>query len=589
MKKNYFLKQAAIVVLFVNILTAQTVSNNTELQAAITNASAGSIIVLANGTWTDTFINVNKNGSKENPIIIKAESPGSVFLEGNSRIAMGGEYIKVEGIIFRNPSNLIANSATIEPVIKFRDANSNVCNNCEIANIKIDSYNGTSEQSMLTFKWVLLYGQKNEISYCSFIGKYGIGSVINDNREVAQENYTKIHHNYFSDRIFVGNYVDQNNDQDAIRIGNSSTSLSDSYTEVYDNLFNNWAGEIEVISNKSGHNKYYNNTFRDYSGSLTLRHGNNCEVFNNFFFANNKEFSGGIRVVGENHTIYNNYFEAVNSTKSSAAGGGTSSNLGGINIIKGRVNTPLNGYYQVKQLTVVNNTFVNCDFGIRVGGGSESLPPLNLTVANNIFIMSSSTKKAVDQIISADPSSPYTYIGNMRQSGTWSLNGNLNGNQIVNADLLTSSQDFYRINSNSPAINAGIGSYSFLKDDILGGIRPALFDTGAEEFNANGSKMPYKVTDVGIKLGFLGSNNLSTIGFSRDSGMKVYPVPIKGGSYLTIEMQDVIGQVTVYDIMGRQIFSQKYDTNYLQMETSTFRKGIYFLKINDRFTRFIVE
>ena len=78
--------------------------------------------------------------------------------------------------------------------------------------------------------------------------------------------------------------MNEDNDQDAIRIGNSSTSLSNSFTEVYANYFYNFFGEVEIISNKSGGNKYYNNTFRDYAGALTLRHGDDCEVHGNYFF-----------------------------------------------------------------------------------------------------------------------------------------------------------------------------------------------------------------------------------------------------------------------------------------------------------------
>jgi len=203
-------------------------------------------------------------------------------------------------------SNLISSNSKIEPIIEFRDSSNNECNNCTVTNIKIDSYNGTSAQSTDIFKWIILYGSYNEVSHSSFVGKYGVGSIINDNRSDGQANYHKIHHNYFASRTPVG-VVNDLNDQDAIRIGTSTTSLSDSFTEVYDNLFYDWSGEVEIISNKSGKNKYYNNTFKDYQGTLTLRHGNDCEVYNNYFFADNNQFSGGIRVIGEGHKIYNNY------------------------------------------------------------------------------------------------------------------------------------------------------------------------------------------------------------------------------------------------------------------------------------------
>ncbi len=262
---------------------SQVVNNNTELQNAISNAQAGTIIELADGVWNNVQISININATETQPCVIKAKNPGNVFFEGRSNISIGGKYIVIEGIIFQNASGLITNGDKIDPIIEFRDANNNDCVNCHVKNIKIDSYNGTVAQETLKFKWIVIYGEHNEVSYSSFIGKKGVGSIINDNHNNSTPDYSKIHHNYFADRTPVNDNVNGLNDQDAIRIGVSTTSLSDSFTEVYDNLFNNWSGEVEIISNKSGSNKYYNNTFRDYQGTLTLRHGNNTEVFGNYF------------------------------------------------------------------------------------------------------------------------------------------------------------------------------------------------------------------------------------------------------------------------------------------------------------------
>ncbi len=68
----------------------------------------------------------------------------------------------------------------------------------------------------MKFKWILADGQHNEIAYNSFIGKYGIGSIINDNRNSTAPDYLKIHHNYFAGRTPI-NGLNDDNDQDAIR------------------------------------------------------------------------------------------------------------------------------------------------------------------------------------------------------------------------------------------------------------------------------------------------------------------------------------------------------------------------------------
>jgi hypothetical protein len=50
----------------------------------------------------------------------------------------------------------------------------------------------------------------------------------------------------------------------------------------------------------------------------------------------------------------------------------------------------------------------------------------------------------------------------------------------------------------------------------LHGNRTGILVARAEEFDANGTKMPYKVADVGVKLGFLGTKTLDNIVFEND-------------------------------------------------------------------------
>lgn len=469
---------AAVALFFISTLSyTQVVSNSTELNNAIAAAGPGTTITLADGIWNNVFIDIDKNGTSSEPIIITAQNPGAVLMTGNSRVYMEGAYLTVSGLVFQDPSNLVVDGDKIEPVIELKR-----CNYCKVLNNKIDTYNGTESQKELTFKWILADGQYNEIAYNSFIGKYGVGSIINDNRNSSEPDYLKIHHNYFADRTPI-NEVNEDNDQDAIRIGNSGTSLDDSYTEVYHNYFYNFFGEVEVISNKSGQNKYYNNTFRNYAGTLTLRHGDNCEVYGNYFFAENNTFSGGVRVIGEGHKIYNNYIEGVNSKK---LDGSTSNATGGINVSNGRLNSALNGYYQVKNTQVVNNTFVNCDYALRIGTKVSSnldQAPENLVVANNIMY---NTSVNAYQIIT-------TPIGSSVSEG------NISG--LLDTELVDDG-NFYRLTSGSSPIDEGIGNYTFLTQDILGGDRDANFDAGAEEFGANGTHLPYNESDVGVHIGF---------------------------------------------------------------------------------------
>lgn len=521
---------------FISTLSyAQVVNNSTELNNAISTATSGTTITLANGIWNDVFIDIDKNGTSSAPITITAQNPGAVLMTGNSRVRMAGTYITVSGLVFENAANLVANNTTIEPVFELDG-----CDYCKIINNKIDNYNGTEAQKTLKFKWILADGQYNEIAYNSFIGKYGVGSIINDNRNSTAPDYLKIHHNYFADRTPI-NGVNDDNDQDAIRIGNSSTSLNDSYSGVYDNYFYNFFGEIEIISNKSGQNKYYNNTFRKYSGCLTLRHGDNCEVYQNYFFAENNFFSAGVRVIGEGHKIYNNYIEGINSFKPS---GSNSNATGGINVSNGRLNSSLNGYYQVKNVQIVNNTFVNCDYGLRIGTKVSSdldQEPINLTLANNIMYNTSIN--------------PFQTI--TAPSGTYVNQGNLTN---LPMSALVDDGNFHRITSGSSPINAGTGNYSFLTNDVLGGNRNASFEAGAEELGSTGTNFPYDSSDVGVNIGFgaaiVNTPTLvvspETITFSLDTGSIVFDIIAnvdwqitENLSWLSLDVNSGTGTTTV--------------------------------------------
>lgn len=583
MKKGIQISILLVVICLQNMI-GQTVTNNTQLQAAISSASAGTTITLANGIWTNIYLSINKNGNASNPIKIVAQTAGQVFFEGNSRISLGGSYIIFEGVIFRNPSNLVDNGSTLEPVLEFRSSNNTACFNCIVRNIKIDSYNGTTAQSQDVFKWIILYGQNNEVSYSSFVGKYGVGSIINDNRDATSANYHKIHHNYFADRIPVG-IINELNDQDAIRIGNSSTSLSDSYTEVYNNFFNNWSGEVEIISNKSGKNKYYNNTFRNYQGTLTLRHGNDCEVYGNYFFANNNLFSGGIRIIGENHKVYNNYIEGVNSIKPD---GSSTKTCGGINISNGRPSSAINGYYQVKNAIVTNNTFVNCDYGLRMGTDVSSdltLAPLNVTVTNNIMLNSSN--KAINVVTA--PTGTSIYQGNIRQTGSWDIPTGTNNNIAVSSGLLTSGTAFYRVQTGSAAIDAGVGSFSFLTKDILNGNRPVTgFDAGAEEFGANGTSLPYTISDVGTTVGFLSYPGvLSNEKFTFTNEILLYPNPATNLVY--VESNSIIDTIEIFELTGKKVYSKFINSLNTTIDVTFFSKGIYLIAVNNSYEKLVIK
>src|SRR5690606_869944 len=142
------------------------------------------------------------------------------------------------------------------------------------------------------------------------------------------------------------------------------------------NIFDNCDGEIEIVSNKSTHNTIRNNLFFECSGMLTLRHGNHATVYGNIFIGNKKKDSGGVRIIGENHKVYNNYFHGLTGRGLSAT----------ITFMNAWENPPLWGYWQVKNAEVYNNTLIDCDEPFVIGSGKNEktfLPLLNTNVFKN--------------------------------------------------------------------------------------------------------------------------------------------------------------------------------------------------------------
>ncbi len=468
--------------------TTYNVSTLTQFNSAVSSAAAGDIIIIANGTYNNWgMLITSKTGTASAPITIKAASVCGVTFTGDSYIRMSGAYIVIEGLKFTS------GYATNGKALEFRTSSSSVCNNCRVTQVTFDAYNQPSSLATGTYKWISVYGQNNEIDHCSFLNKVGKGSSLVIERPDNTTDNCKIHHNYFAGRRWPSGYDQNLNDQDAIRIGNSATHESTSNTEIYDNYFYDWIGEGEIISVKSCDNKIYNNTFRGCLGALTFRHGHRNQAYQNFFIGNAVDRSAGVRIIGEDHKVYNNYFEGLRR--------GSGKNTGAVNIARGQSSPPDNGYEPVINAQVAHNTFVDCDRGIWISASTEStlsVVPSNIKIGNNIML---NTTDAIFIESGYTPTSP-TYEGNTRQSGSWGISTS-GTNVVVSSGLLDSpSGGYYRIGSTSPAKDAATGTYTFVVKDIKGGgDRSGTKDRGAEEYGLTGSNRPFTSSDVEVNVG----------------------------------------------------------------------------------------
>ena len=579
--KNYFLKSNLLLfglVLHIGIINAAdaTVSSISALNSAISSASAGNTITLTNGTYSGT-ITIGKSGTSTNPITIKAQTIGGVILNGASYIKITGDYIVVNGFKFSGTSSSLPVAGEIINVA----GGSN-----RITNVTFDNYNSTNaDDGGSGLRYIELSGTNHEVDHCAFLYKKNVGSCVFSNRKYTSDKGYKIHHNVFAYRTPENGTYDSQNDQDAIRLGSSSSSLSDANCEVYDNLFHDWVGEIEIISNKSCSNKYYNNTFNNYAGAMTLRHGNNCQVYNNFFFANTSYKTGGIRVIGESHKIYNNY---IANTRHNG-----SDNTGGINISNGFASPDLSEYYQVKNCSIYNNTFVNNDKHIRIGTEVKTEcteEPVNLSIVNNVFYSSSSSYVTIEQTTPA--SGTNVYKNNIKQSGTSFVSSFTSGNvnTSVSSGLLSSSttDGYLRIISSSGAVNSGLSGYA--TTDITGATRTdGTTDRGCEEYIATGggTAIPYTIADLGTKLGPITATTPTDLPIVDklaldNRGVKVYPNPVVDELIVSIDSNKKFTSLIICDMLGRIQHQEKMllkENSEFGVDVKRLPAGVYIVQL----------
>lgn len=346
--------------------TTTLVSNPKDLKAAVANAKPGDTILLVNKTWTDVILQVHGKGTAQKPIVIMPQTIGKVIISGQSSLAIGGEFLIIKGLHFKD------GNAAKEDVITYRINNDNLANNCRITECVIENF--SMPDRFKSDNWVVFWGKNNRLDHCTLVNKLSAGPTViaelNDER--SQENFHIIDHNYFKGRERFGS-----NGGETIRIGVSRYSLTSSKTQITNNYFERCNGEVEIISIKSGENNVSFNTFVECEGGLVMRHGSKNVVEGNLFLGNNKPYTGGVRIINPGHHVFNNVFKDLQGTAFRSA----------LSVLNGVPNSLINRYYQVVDATINNNTFINCA-SVLFGAGKDAertLSPQNVVFANNLF------------------------------------------------------------------------------------------------------------------------------------------------------------------------------------------------------------
>ncbi|MFA9371911.1 MAG: chondroitinase-B domain-containing protein [Labilibaculum antarcticum] len=377
-------KSLTLLLVAVFILTScgnmpgSVVNNMTEFKDAVKNAQPGDVIVMSNGIWKDVEMDFKAKGLVDKPIVLKAETPGQVFIEGQSFLKIAGHYLEVHDLYFRN------GYTPINSVIQFKSDNKNAAYDCKVVNCVIENF--TQLDRKKKDHWVEFWGQRNELISCYIAGKSNVGPTVR--AELEGNQHANCHHlianNYFGPRPRRGGPRGE-----TMQLGDSYTSMVPAFIEVRENFFDKCNGEVEVISSKSNYNKFINNIFYKCEGSLVLRHGNYATVDSNWFIGDDNSANiGGVRVINTGHWITNNYFYNLKGNEFRSA----------IAVMNGIPKSPLNRYNQVTDVVIAHNSWIDCISPLQFSVGSnvnkkDVLPkseirsalPIRTTVANNII------------------------------------------------------------------------------------------------------------------------------------------------------------------------------------------------------------
>ena len=390
--------------LFLGVLvSAQTrydVSSRTEFNAAQGQAIAGDTIVWEQGTYSDTRMDIDKDG-----IIVTAKPYGTVLFKGASRVVINANAVTFSGFQY-----IGGNIGSLNVINNF---GSDVL----ITHVNIQNY--TSHKYLVVDE----ESKRTTISYCNFENRLNLDdknilSILVD----EEPGYHKIQ--YCSFKNFDG--IGQDQGIEPIRIGVSSQGHLDSRTLVEYCYFTNCNGDGEIISHKSRQNVYRYNTFENNPvAELVLRHGDEGIVYGNFFLNN----MGGIRVrEGSNHFIYNNYFEGLDRRAI---------------YLQNDPSDPLSDIH------IYHNTIINSE-EFRLGGSGNN-PPSNVIIANNVFT------NPQGQLFDEDTGNE-TWIGNL-SFGSLGIDSPSSGLSNTDPKLYENTEGFYQPESNSPAIAAASVGY----------------------------------------------------------------------------------------------------------------------------------
>ena len=500
------------------------------------NLQPGDSVEVADGRYDVGGVTIESSGTAENPITIRAENTGMAELTGSS-------YLN-----FRKNAHVILQGFKISAA-KYTAVKLEACNNIRISRNIFQ----LTESPGQSGKWLYLGGywddccllrHDTDIDHNIVRDNHDLGNFINDAGGDNVSQHDRIDHNYS-----VNSGPRHENEMQAVRVGWSGLSLTDGFTVIEYNLFEDCDGDPEIVSIKSCKDTVRYNTFRRCAGTVSLRHGDGSVINGNFFLGEGKSGTGGVRIYARDHKIYNNYFAGLRGVTWDAA----------ITLAKGDTDHgSLSAHWRIDGAIIAHNTlidnFSNIEIGYAKANNFWKKQPRNVTLSGNLVVGGA-----------RDLIKIYTALQNFRWTGNMMLPQNGAGvgmtateSEIQIADpLFEQAGALWILSSASPAIDGRPDSSLALFEDVQGQPRDSLPDIGADEFSAAPvQRWPLTPQEVGPEAGISSAVNGADIaGFQRDVlRIACFPNPATDAVNIQFTLRNAANiRLMIYNLQGQKI------------------------------------
>jgi poly(beta-D-mannuronate) lyase len=274
----------------------------------------GDQVILAEGTWSDSTLRLDAQGSEARPILIAAETPGETVLTGTSSALFSGSNLIIRGLTFRD--GLVARDG--HTVLRLGNSAREPCHGCIVDLVTIDNVNAAPERrGQYKSYYLIFFGRDITIANSVFRGKRDPGTMVYQAGAcalVAPAAAECLQGLLFVDNVLADFEVAAPEGKDdgafkLVQLGSSEVAAYSAFSTLIGNTFEKANGTNSLVSIKQSDVIIRGNTFRDYRGTLNLRSANRVLVEDNVFDGSAESGMGGVRMEGSGHWIVHNRFK----------------------------------------------------------------------------------------------------------------------------------------------------------------------------------------------------------------------------------------------------------------------------------------